>query len=115
MDEKEPEYWERGGGRGRRRGTGAGRGYGRGRRLGRPRITPVVSSNWKETTGKVKLVLSNHEIEVIKLLDFDGLTQEQAAIELNVSRGSIWRYTDSARKKIAKAIISGNEITIIVE
>lgn len=115
MNNENEEYWDLRGGRGRGNGRGRGRGHGRGRRLGRPRITPDVSSNWKETTGKVNLLLNNHEIEVIKLLDHDGLTQEEAANVLNVSRGSIWRYISSARKKIATAIISGNEIKILVE
>ena len=57
-------------------------------------------------------VLTPDEIEAIRLADFEGLYQEDAANEMQVSRPTFGRILNSARKKIAKALILGNAIEI---
>ena len=57
-------------------------------------------------------ILTSDEIEAIRLADFEGLYQEEAAQELEVSRPTFSRILNSARKKIAKALILGNAIEI---
>ena len=57
-------------------------------------------------------VLTQDEIEAIRLADFEGLYQEEAAREMEVSRPTFSRILNSARKKIANALIQGKAIEI---
>lgn len=59
-----------------------------------------------------KVTLHYDEYESLRLLDYEGLLQEQAAIKMNVSRPTLTRVYESARKKIAKAFIEGKIIII---
>lgn len=56
--------------------------------------------------------LSYPEFEVIRLVDLEGLTQEEAAEKMNTSRGTIWRLLESARKKIAQALVESRPLII---
>ncbi len=44
------------------------------------------------------------ELEAFKLCDFDGLTQEDAAVKMGISRATVQRILASARKKTAEAL-----------
>ena len=57
-------------------------------------------------------VLSKDEMEAIRLADFEGLYQEDAAKEMEVSRPTFSRILANARKKIANALINGKAIEI---
>ena len=57
-------------------------------------------------------VLTKDEIEAIRLADFEGLYQEDAAKEMEISRPTFSRILNSARKKIANALILGKAIEI---
>ncbi|MBP7310013.1 MAG: DUF134 domain-containing protein [Candidatus Cloacimonetes bacterium] len=59
-----------------------------------------------------KVILSLDEYEVIRLLDHEGLTQEEAAIRMQVSRPTLTRIYDRARKKFASALIEGHILLI---
>lgn len=52
------------------------------------------------------------EYESIRLLDYLGLNQEQAAEKMNVSRPTLTRIYDTARKTIAEAFVTGKMILI---
>jgi predicted DNA-binding protein (UPF0251 family) len=56
--------------------------------------------------------LSVEEAEAIRLKDFRGLEQEQAAEEMSISRPTFQRVLASARKKIANALLNGKAIRI---
>lgn len=56
--------------------------------------------------------LALDEFEAIKLADFEGLYQEQAANKMNISRQTFGRIIDSAHKKIADALIHGKALKI---
>ena len=58
------------------------------------------------------VVLKFDEYEAIRLLDYDGLMQEQAAIQMNVSRPTLTRIYENARKTIAQALVEGKMIAI---
>ncbi len=58
------------------------------------------------------VLLSYDEYETIRLLDYEGLMQEQAAERMNVSRPTLTRIYEKARKAIAKAFIEGKMIVI---
>ena len=52
------------------------------------------------------------EYEAIRLLDYEGCTQEQAAERMQVSRPTLTRIYENARKTIAKAFVEGMMIQI---
>ena len=52
------------------------------------------------------------EYESIKLVNYEGLPQEIAAVRMNVSRPTLTRVYNSALKKIAKAFVEGLAIEI---
>jgi uncharacterized protein len=50
------------------------------------------------------------EIEAIRLADTEGLTQEEAALRMEISRPTFARLINEAHRKIADAILSGKSI-----
>ena len=59
-----------------------------------------------------KVTLLFEEFESIRLADYDGLTQEQAAEKMNISRPTFTRIYDKARKTIAKAFVESIAVII---
>ncbi len=56
--------------------------------------------------------LTFDEFEAIRLADFEGLYQEQAAKKMNISRQTFGRILESAQKKIADALVNGKALSI---
>jgi predicted DNA-binding protein (UPF0251 family) len=52
------------------------------------------------------------ELEAFRLVDMQGLSQEAAGQRMGVSRGTVWRLVQSARKKTAQALSEGRPIQI---
>ena len=52
------------------------------------------------------------ELEALRLVDLEGLSQEDAGERMGVSRGTVWRLIQSARKKTAQALTEGRPIRI---
>ena len=66
-----------------------------------------------ETQGKAEqIVLSLDEYESIRLIDFEGMKQEQCAEQMGVARTTVTAIYDSARKKIARMIVEGRPLVI---
>jgi predicted DNA-binding protein (UPF0251 family) len=63
-------------------------------------------------SNKEPIILEPAEIEVLRLINLEELTQEETGEKMGVSRGTIWRLLDSARKKVTKAIIEGHELIL---
>ena len=101
-----PKYGRRGQGR---------RKHGRGYRGGRPRVEPSVSSSFQNIEGESTLKLTAAELEALKLIDEENLTQEEAAKRMNISRSSFWRILDVARKKVVDSLLSGKQISVTIE
>jgi uncharacterized protein len=59
-----------------------------------------------------EVVLTLDEFEAIRLADCEGLYQEQAANKMDISRQTFGRIIDSARGKIADALIHGKALKI---
>jgi predicted DNA-binding protein (UPF0251 family) len=60
--------------------------------------------------SEVKLLVE--EAEAIRLKDLEGLEQEECAQKMNISRTTFSRILDSARQKIADALLNGKAISI---
>jgi uncharacterized protein len=58
------------------------------------------------------VILKLEEYESIRLVNYDRLLQDQAAIQMNVSRPTFTRIYNSALEQIAKALIEGKAIEI---
>jgi predicted DNA-binding protein (UPF0251 family) len=52
------------------------------------------------------------EFEAIRLADFIGMSQEEAAEEMGISRPTFSRLIEQARKKVADFLLSGKVLTI---
>ncbi len=62
--------------------------------------------------GDESVNLLYDEYEAIRLLDYEGMTQEQCARKMNVSRPTVTRIYDEARRKMADALVNGKALTI---
>ncbi|MBP6231212.1 MAG: DUF134 domain-containing protein [Paludibacteraceae bacterium] len=58
------------------------------------------------------VILLYDEYESMRLLDYEGLNQEQAAERMNISRPTLTRIYEKARKTIAQALVEGKMIRI---
>ena len=59
-----------------------------------------------------EVVLTLDEFEAVRLADLDALYQEQAAARMGVSRPTFARIVDSARRKLADALVHGKALRI---
>ncbi len=58
------------------------------------------------------VVMTLDEFEAIRLADFEGLYQDQAAERMRVSRPTFGRIVEVARRKVAEALIQGKALKI---
>jgi hypothetical protein len=56
--------------------------------------------------------LRPEELELLKLVDLQGLEQEAAAKAIGVSRRTVWRDLHEARRKVADALVHGKGIEV---
>ncbi len=59
-----------------------------------------------------EVVMTLDEFEAIRLADFEGLYQDQAAERMRISRPTFGRIVEIARRKVAEAIILGKALKI---
>lgn len=59
-----------------------------------------------------EVCLSIEEAEAIRLKDLEGLQQEECAERMHISRPTFHRVLESARGKVAEALINGKAIRI---
>ncbi len=59
-----------------------------------------------------EVILTKEEMEAVKLKDFDGLEQTEAAEKMNTSQSTFQRIITSARSKIAEALVKGQVLKI---
>jgi uncharacterized protein len=88
-------------------------------RRGRPRHRRTIATTSESRCYKpcccpeeagAGVTLNPEEIELIRLIDLEGLQQEEAAARLGVSRKTVWRDLHDARRKIADALVNGKGI-----
>ncbi|MCC8098184.1 MAG: DUF134 domain-containing protein, partial [Eubacterium sp.] len=61
---------------------------------------------------KDKIILSVDEYEIIRLVDLNGLTHEQCAARMDVSRTTVTEMYEGARYKLADSLVNGKELNI---
>jgi predicted DNA-binding protein (UPF0251 family) len=92
---------------------GGMRGRGRGRRwisqAPSVRIFTPMGQPWGRTPV---IVLFLSELEAMRLVDVEGLTQEEAALRMGVSRKTLWNDLQNGRRKVAEALMKGWAIEI---
>ncbi len=55
---------------------------------------------------------ANGELEAPRLADVEGLYQEEAARQMNISRATFGRIVEAAHRKVADAILHGQALRI---
>jgi predicted DNA-binding protein (UPF0251 family) len=88
---------------------------------GRPRLRRIIDANAEsrcyqpcccpDEEGE-GISLRPDELELLRLVDLEGLEQEEAAARLGVSRKTAWRDLHEARRKISDALVFGKGIEI---
>ena len=58
------------------------------------------------------VILTIDEFEVIRLVDLESQTHEQAAKQMEISRSTLTGIYECARKKIAESIVNGRRLVI---
>lgn len=58
------------------------------------------------------IVMTLDEFECIRLIDLEGMTQEQCAFQINVARTTAQAIYSSARAKMAECLVNGRELLI---
>ena len=59
-----------------------------------------------------KVILTDDELEAVRLADVEGLYQEQAAEKMGISRQTFGRIIESAHQKIGNALVNGKALCI---
>jgi len=76
-------------------------------------MTPPVNNFTPNPSGNLKpIFIEMAELEAFRLVDLEGLSQEEAGRKMGVSRGTIWRLVQSARRKTAQALSEGRPLSI---
>lgn len=70
----------------------------------KPRAVPMSSLE--------EINLEMDELEVLRLCDYKGLDQKEAAVKMRISQSTLQRILVLARKKIAEALTEGKAIKI---
>ncbi len=65
-----------------------------------------------EPVSEELIKLNLDELEAIRLVDLEGLYQEQAAEQMGVSRPTLARILETGRKKVAEALVYGKGLNI---
>jgi predicted DNA-binding protein (UPF0251 family) len=76
-------------------------------------VTPPTNSFAPSPQGNLEpIFLEMAELEAFRLVDLEGLSQEEAGQRMRISRGTVWRLVQSARRKTAQAISEGRPLRI---
>ena len=87
----------------------------RGRRRCQRRVTGSPSASLfvpRGATGRESVRLFIEEFEALRLVDQEGMTQTDAAVEMGISQKTLWNDLRNARSKVAEAIVNGRPIEI---
>ncbi len=75
------------------------------------RFAPIGLDNLPKPRGE-PIYMNYDEFEAFRLVFHEGLLQEEAARRMGVSRGTLWRCLESARKKVASMMAEGRVLVV---
>ena len=75
-------------------------------------FVPSHSPSPDEAGGADVIILTVDEFEVLRLVDFEGITHSECAKQMNISRTTVTEICESARKKVAASLVLGKELHI---
>ena len=75
-----------------------------------PRCTHFSPLNGRTESSVVEMMVD--EYETIRLIDFEGFTQEQCADQMEVARTTVQAIYQSARKKLSDCIVNSRTLII---
>ena len=76
-----------------------------------PEDHPFISPSKELIPNSVFLTFE--EIEIIRLIDIENMTQQEAAAQLGISRKTLWNDLQRVRRKVAHAIIHGHPLCAV--
>lgn len=66
----------------------------------------------KASDGASSIVMTIDEYECIRLMDYEGMTQAECAVQMNVARTTVQSIYETARKKLAAFLVEGDPLVI---
>ncbi len=69
-------------------------------------FSPATESN------EEPIILTMDEYETVRLIDKEGLSQEECSVQLGVGRTTVQKIYETARKKLAQALVKGLPLKI---
>lgn len=73
---------------------------------------PAFSEFSPQENAPESVQMTLDEYETIRLLDLEGLQQEQAAVQMGVARTTVQLIYNNARRKIADCLVNGKRLVI---
>ncbi|MFX1343268.1 MAG: DUF134 domain-containing protein [Promethearchaeota archaeon] len=77
-----------------------------------PTIFTPIKPDQAPAWVKPPIELNYSELEALRLVDGEGLDQEQTGEKMGVSRGTVWRLVTEGRRKVATALAELHPILI---
>lgn len=91
--------------------------YGRRGRFPKPitlgNVPPVTCFTPNPLRIQEPVFIEFAEVEAFRLVDMEGFSQDEAGQRMSISRGTIWRLVQSARRKTAQALSEGRPIYVV--
>jgi predicted DNA-binding protein (UPF0251 family) len=73
---------------------------------------PIAGLTPTPHKGHEPIIVDRAELEALRLVDLEGLSQEEAGEKMGISRGTVWRLLQNARKKTVQALTEGKPLQI---
>ncbi len=82
------------------------------RQICRYNLPAAFSFSPDDNAGTGVVVMNLDEYETVRLLDGEGLTQQECARQMGIARTSVQSIYESARRKLAQVLINGSRLSI---